>query len=95
NNLTDQRQQAKQHLEHLELSLEAEAASKIQRDLEKANWSFLPPEAEHSLQNLKNHIQSRIDGDESQQVELHFRKIRDKKLRQKCLDGLQQIIEEN
>ena len=87
--------QSQQQLENLEHELEDEAASKLQRDLENTNWGFLPPEAEQSLQNLTNRIQSRIDGDESQQVELHFRKIRDKKLRQKCLDELQLLIEED
>ena len=95
NDLANQRQQAIQLLENLEHKRESEAAIKLQRDLERVNWSFLPPEAEKSLQELKNRIQSRIDGDESQQVELHFRKIRDKKLRQKCLDGLQLLIEED
>ncbi len=95
NNLAQQRQLATQQLENLKLELEDEAASKVHQDLEKTNWSFLPPEAAQSLQDLKNHVQARIDGDESQQVELHFRKIQDKKLQRECLDGLQLLIEED
>ncbi len=95
NGLAHQRQQAKQLLDDLKHKLENEIISKLQQEFEGINWSFLPPEEEQSLQDLKNSLQSRIDGDESQQVELHFRKIRDKKLRQKCLEGLQLLIEED
>ncbi len=95
NDLAHQRQQAKQLLDDLKHKLEKETVSKLQQEFEGINWSFLPPKEEQSLQDLKNSIQSRIDGNESQQVELHFRKIRDKKLRQKCLEGLHLLIEED
>lgn len=95
NDLAHQRQRATEQLENLKHELEDETVSKVQQGLEKTNWSFLPPAAAQSLQELKNHVQTRIDGDESQQVELHFRKIQDKKLQRKCLDSLQLLIEED
>ncbi|MBI4510271.1 MAG: hypothetical protein HY698_11610 [Deltaproteobacteria bacterium] len=71
-----------------------ESASKLQLDLERADWRFLQPDGRDSLEALKRSIQQDIDGNESLQAESHFRRIRDTKTRRKCLETLQRLVEE-
>lgn len=94
--LSAKQSETMKQLTRLEKTLDEEkSASNIQRDLEGTDWSFLPSTSSDSLERLKRQVQERIDSDESQQVELHFRKIRDKTLRKKCLETLQSLVEED
>ena len=94
--LAERRRAAAERLSRLERERDqGQEAMKIQRELESADWTLLPDEAGDRLRRLRSLVQEDIDKDEAQQVELHFVRIRDLQGRRRCLERLQQLIQES
>jgi len=93
--LSERQRMASERLAHLEQDhARGQSASKIQHDLETGDWAFLPVEASAKLEGLWQQVRERIDNDEAQQVELHFRKISDRHKQLACLESLQRLVQE-
>ena len=56
--------------------------------------SFLPEKAEKRLGGLVQKVDKKLDEDVISQIELSFRKIKDKKIRQECIKRLTEIVKE-
>jgi hypothetical protein len=93
--LTAKRRKASQHLENLRDEFKKGSdILRIQADIDRTDWSFLPPDEETELKSLQRDVQTQIDQDEAKQVEIHFLRIKDLEQRRRCLEALQSLVGE-
>ncbi len=100
-NSAERTRQALTWLESCEQDLEQLNSSnsnggKLEKLLERLAESpaFLPPEAQGRLDSCEREARQLADQDQSLQVELHFKRITDRRKQEECLERLQQLLRE-